>query len=343
MVTSSPGWLHSSMAAPSAWSMDPLGPNGSLLLMAFPKARRWPLFSITSTRRNLVLSLLPILCWVSCTLMIFRPACLHCFASDAMAAVRAMILATGALVAWMSSNRLWLNPSKPQYIWLGTRQQLAKLDLAAMAASFPHILYSLLVTVRDLWVTLDKELTFVPHINCLCRNCYFQLRQLYTISRSLTSIAILVHAFVASRLHYCSTLYVGLPAVRLGCLEWVIRTATHLIGGIPRTGHVSAYMLDVLHWLPIQQRIIFRIGALVWRRLLVLAPAYLWDLCCPTPGPRAYSSLRSIERGLLFVPFARTSTSQARAFSVVGPSVWNGLPVAQRLLPRFFPTHSTVA
>src|SRR6218665_1133533 len=53
-----------------------------------------------------------------------------------------MTLATCALVAWMSSNRLRLNPSKTQYIWLGTRQQLAKLDLAAMALRFPH--YSLL-------------------------------------------------------------------------------------------------------------------------------------------------------------------------------------------------------
>src|SRR6218665_44988 len=37
---------------------------------------------------------------------------------------------------------------------------------------------------------------------------------------------------------------------------------------------------------------------------------------------------------LLFVPFARTSTTKARAFSMVGPSVWNGLPLAQQLLPR---------
>ena len=73
-----------------------------------------------------------------------------------------------------------------------------------------------------------------------------------------------VHAFVTSWLDYCSTLYAGLPAVRLGCLEWVIPTATHLIRGIPRTGHISAYMLEVLHWLPLQQRIIFHIGALVW-------------------------------------------------------------------------------
>src|SRR6218665_2083233 len=61
------------------------------------------------------------------------------------------------------------------------------------------------------------------------------------VQHSGGATATLVHAFVTSRLDYCSTLYVGLPAVRLGCLERVIRAAARLIGGIPRTGHVSAY------------------------------------------------------------------------------------------------------
>src|SRR6218665_3317419 len=108
----------------------------------------------------------------------------------------------------------------------------------------------------------------------MLHRCYYQLRQLCVMSRSLTSTATatLVHAFVTFWLDYCSTLYAGLPAVHLGCLEQVIRTAARLIGGIPRTGHVSTYMLDVLHWLPLQQRIMFRIGAMVWRCILGLAP-----------------------------------------------------------------------
>src|SRR6218665_2270551 len=203
-----------------------------------------------------------------------------------------------------------------------------------MALRFPHIAFSL--TVRDLGLTLDQQLTFAPHINRLCRDCYYQLRQLRVISCSLTSTATatLVHASVTSRLDYCSTLYVGLPALGLGCIERVICTAARLIGGIPRTGDVSAYMLDVLQWLPLQQRIMFRIGAIFWRCILGLAPAYLRDLCSPTPGTRGRSSLRSSEQGLLFVPFLRTSTTQSSAFSVVGPSVWNGLPLSQRLLLR---------
>ena len=68
----------------------------------------------------------------------------------------------------MSLNRL-RSIHLTQYIWLGTRQQLAKLDLAAMAVRFPHnIAFSL--TVRDLELTLDQQFTFAPHINRLCRD-----------------------------------------------------------------------------------------------------------------------------------------------------------------------------
>src|SRR6218665_3379509 len=102
-------------------------------------------------------------------------------------------------------------------------------------------------------------------------------------------------------------------------------------------------MLDVLHWLPLQQRIIFRIGAMVWRCILGLAPAYLRDLCCPTPGTRCRSSLRSSEQGLLFVPFARTSTTQARAFSVIGPLCGMGFLCCKDCSPGFFLTHFTLA
>jgi len=56
-----------------------------------------------------------------------------------------------------------------------------------------------------------------------------------------------------------------------------------------------------------------------------LLSVYLADLCWPLTA-RSTLHLRSAEQGLLHVPFARTSTMQSRAFSVVGPLVWNCLP-----------------
>src|SRR6218665_2611710 len=93
-------------------------------------------------------------------------------------------------------------------------------------------------------------------------------------------------------------------------------------------------MRDVLHWLPLRQRIDFRVAVLVWYSLIGHAPAYLTDLCRPFLSARSTRHLRSAEQGLLHVPFARTSTMQSWAFSVVGPLVWNGLPLALRSLPR---------
>jgi hypothetical protein len=69
-------------------------------------------------------------------------AFLHCPASAAITEARAMNRAMEALEAWMSSNRLRLNSSKTQFIWLGTRQQLAKIDLEALAQEFPQITFS---------------------------------------------------------------------------------------------------------------------------------------------------------------------------------------------------------
>src|ERR1043165_3309663 len=137
-----------------------------------------------------------------------------------------------------------------------------------------------------------------------------------------------MHSCITVRLDYCSSLYVGLPACRSGCLNRVLRSAARLCGRIPKFGHVSAYMLNVLQWLPLLQRISYPIIALAWRSLLGLAPAYLRDLCCPTSSAQGRRSLCSTERGVLMVPFARTATKQNRAFSVVGPSLWNGLPLA---------------
>ena len=55
-------------------------------------------------------------------------------------------------------------------------------------------------------------------------------------------------------------------------------------------------MLDVLHWLPVRQRIQYRVVSLVWRCQLGLAPAYLRDLCRPVSGAQGSRSLHSAER-----------------------------------------------
>src|SRR6218665_4181419 len=52
---------------------------------------------------------------------------------------------------------------------------------------------------------------------------------------------------------------------------------SRLIGrvGVSKFDHISAYMRVVVHWLPLRQRIEFRVTVLVWYSLIGQASAYL--------------------------------------------------------------------
>ena len=91
-------------------------------------------------------------------------------------------------------------------------------------------------------------------------------------------------------------------------------------------------MRDVLRWLPVSQRISYRVAAVVSRCVLGCAPSYLRDLCRPVSDVAARRVLRSATKGMLLVPRARLAIGQRRPFSVVGPSIWNDLPLDLRSL-----------
>src|SRR6218665_3349195 len=88
-----------------------------------------------------------------------------------------------------------------------------------------------------------------------------------------------------------------------------------MIGGVPRFGHITDYMRDVLHWLPVQQRTFYRISSIVWHCVLGNAP-YLLELFTLTSACSGRRSLRSASKGDFVVPRARTATRQKRAFSI---------------------------
>src|SRR6218665_417578 len=164
---------------------------------------------------------------------------------------------------WMMTNRLNLNPSKTQLIWFGTRQQLQKLDHKLIALTVPNFTFS--SSVCDLGVTLDSELTFADHISLLTRSCYYQLRRLRAIIRSVSAkvFSTIVHAFVCSRIDYCNSLLIGLLKTRLAPLQTVLHAAARMIARLQPYSHISDYMTKKLHWLPILARIRYKVLLLV--------------------------------------------------------------------------------
>jgi hypothetical protein len=211
---------------------------------------------------------------------------------------------------------------------------IKKLDYSLLSERFPSFTFS--SSVRDLGVTLDSALTFSEHIAKLTRSSYFQLRRLRAIRRSVSTstFTTIVHAFVCSRIDYCNSVLVGLPKFRLSPLQSVLNSAARLIARLPRFSHISVFMSEHLHWLPIFERIQFKVLALVLKSQLGLAPKYMRDLIRCPHSATSLRPLRSSERLDLFVPLVRTTMAQTRSFVSIGPTLWNSLP--PRLRSTFF-------
>jgi hypothetical protein len=94
-----------------------------------------------------------------------------------------------------------------------------------------------------------------------------------------------------------------------------------------RREHITP-ILKELHWLPIQSRIQFKLGLIVFKALNNLAPSYLQDLLKIHQPSRC---LRSASKNLLQEPRTITKTYGDRTFRKAGSAIWNSLPDELRL------------
>ena len=205
----------------------------------------------------------------------------HCFIRDQHQLNGRLIQCIDCMGQWMLKNRLKLNASKTEFIWLGSALRLASQSFDPIVVDGNAIQPSL--SVRDLGVIIDPAISFVDHVTRMARTCYFHIRQLRSIRRSLTvdSCHALVHAMVLSRLDYCNGLLDGAPKYLLGQLFGVMRAAARLILVLPRRSHMTDAISTRLHWLDIPARVVFKLCVLAFRCQHGSAPPYLADYFIP--------------------------------------------------------------
>ena len=144
---------------------------------------------------------------------------------------------------------------------------------------------------------------------------------------STDTTKILVHAFVILHLDYCNSLLFGLPAYQQERLQKVLNAAARVICFIPKYDRITPSLIK-LHWLPVKQRIEFKIALLVFKAVNGLSPVYLTNLLQIQPTRRY--KLRSDDKELLFIPRSKSKPGDC-AFIIAGPRIWNNLPLDIRL------------
>jgi len=98
------------------------------------------------------------------------------------------------------------------------------------------------------------------------------------VSKPSATRKTVVHAFVSSRLDYCNSLLFGVTDSLVQRLQAVQNAAARLVSGTRRSEHITP-VLRQLHWLPVRQRIEFKMAILVYKALNDLSPQYLADDC----------------------------------------------------------------
>ena len=118
-----------------------------------------------------------------------------------------------------------------------------------------------------------------------------------------------VHAFVSSRVDYCNSVFSFVCVKNLRPLQSVLNVR------------------DQLHWLPIAERIEYKLCSLVYKYFHQVAPQYLVEMCKVVsllPGRR---NLPSASRGALVELRTKSSTYGPRSFAVCDPRTWNGIAI----------------
>ena len=225
---------------------------------------------------------------------------------------------------WMTTDKLKLNDGKTEFIIIGARAQLDKINITKL--SIDQVKVSAVSSIRNLGTWFDNHLTMTTAINKNCQSGLCHLHNIRHIKRFLSfeDRKSIVQAIVMSRIDNCNSLLYGVTATNLTKLQRVQNAAARLVCSVPRHEHVTLSLIN-LHWLPIRFRINFKIAMFAFKCIHGQAPSYLKNLIAIKKSTRY--NLRS--NSVLQLQDNSTKTKKTlgdRAFTHAAARVWNSLP-----------------
>ena len=136
-----------------------------------------------------------------------------------------------------------------------------------MAASHPSSLEGLSSHQVNMLECLEcffsADLSLEKHVSNESATCFYYLRRLRHIRRSLTSesATALLHAFVTSRVDYCNVDFAGAPKIIINKLQRVLNSAARVVSGTRKFDRgLKQLMHTELHWLDVPERVKYKLG-----------------------------------------------------------------------------------
>ena len=219
-------------------------------------------------------------------------------------AVEAMERCIQAIRSWMIKDKLCLNDNKMEFMIIGSRKQMAKVNIDGLSVG--ESIIAAVTSVRNLGSWFDQNLSMTPHSK-ICKAASFHIYNISRIRKYLNNDATqtLVHSIVICRLDYCNSLLYKIPTVHLGKLQRIQNSAAWLVCSTPRFNHITPVLFS-LYWLPVAYRIEFKILVLTFKAIYQLAPSCICNLV--RLKEKCKYQLHSSEELLLQLPMGKTKT-----------------------------------
>lgn len=233
---------------------------------------------------------------------------------------------------WMLVNKLLINDSKTESLLVMNKAAVKQVDKLEISVTVGTEKIKPSKSVRNLGATLDAHLSMESHIANMTRSAYYHLRRIQKIRCHLDTETCrkIVHSCVTSRLDYHNGLLTGVSDKALHRLQLVQNNAARVITGTKLHEHIRP-VLYTLHWLPIKERIAYKVLMFVHMALHnSSAPEYLRDLVTIYHPTR---SLRSASDPWTLTIMRTHNLVGTKSFPVHGAKVWNSLPLGLRENP----------
>ena len=151
----------------------------------------------------------------------------------------------------MTANKLKLNKDKTELIVISSQHRpMPQLDTLTFGSESVFSTNA----ARNIGVTMDDKINFEKQVASISKSSFYHIRNIARLRKAQRPLSMhLLHAgwITATRFSY------GLPKNQIEKLQRVQNCAARLVVNARRHDHITPVLRD-LHWLPVEQRIIFK-------------------------------------------------------------------------------------
>ncbi len=167
-------------------------------------------------------------------------------------------------------------------------------------------------------------MSFTSHVDSLRRSILYHIKNIWRIRKFVDTETChhAVRAMVLSRLDYCNAIFTHLSSKDMIRLQRLQNNAARVIFAADRRTDAEP-LLTKLHWLPVAQRVTFKILLFVYKALHDQAPPYITELFSYYVPGRPLRSSNDPSR--LTIKRVKTTAGENR-FPITAAKHWNSLP-----------------